>query len=73
MAIASSKWWITMLLASAVAGMAQDLGAIVTGQVTNAVTGAPILRAHVKLSRFEGQWQSYGALTDPEGNFTIRQ
>jgi hypothetical protein len=54
------------LVALAFAGQAQE-AASVTGMVTNSVTGAPIVRAHVKLS---GR-QSFGALTNGEGKYSI--
>ena len=73
MAPASSRWIATVLVSAALAA-AQTPEGIVTGQVTNVVTGAPILRAHVVLRTLGGQNSpTYGALTDAQGNFSIRQ
>src|ERR1017187_9772052 len=51
--------------------------ASVSGIVTNSLTGEPILRAHVVLYNStispDGQPQTYGALTNQEGKFTITQ
>jgi len=51
--------------------------ASVSGIVTNSVTGEPILRAHVLLHNStigpDGLPQTYGALTNQEGKFTITQ
>ena len=51
--------------------------ASVSGIVTNSVTGEPILRAHVVLYNStispDGVPQTYGALTNQEGKFTITQ
>jgi len=46
--------------------------ASVSGVVTNTVTGAPILRAHVRLQHFaNGAQESYVALTNAEGKFAL--
>jgi hypothetical protein len=62
------------LLAAAVCAFAQTSPppASVSGVVTNSVTGAPVLRAHVTLCVFANNGQrTYGALTNGEGKFTI--
>ena len=49
-----------------------DQMASVTGTVTNSVSGEPILRAHVLLRNYsDSSQQSYGALTNAEGKFSI--
>jgi hypothetical protein len=51
-----------------------DKPASVAGVVTNSVTGAPVTRAHVALRVFaNGVQQTYGALTNGEGKFSITQ
>jgi protocatechuate 3,4-dioxygenase beta subunit len=51
--------------------------ASVSGVVTNSLTGEPVLRAHVVLHSYtvgpDGVPQTYGALTNQEGKFTITQ
>ena len=51
--------------------------ASVSGTVTNSLTGEPVLRAHVVLHNSapgpDGLPQTYGALTNQEGKFTITQ
>jgi len=49
--------------------------ATVSGAVNNSVTSAPIARAHVVLRIYAsgGGMQSYGAVTDGDGKFTIAQ
>jgi protocatechuate 3,4-dioxygenase beta subunit len=51
--------------------------ASVSGVVTNSLTGEPVLRAHVVLHSStvgpDGLPQTYGALTNQEGKFTITQ
>jgi hypothetical protein len=51
--------------------------ASVSGIVTNSLTGEPVLRAHVALHSSaigpDGLSQTYGALTNQEGRFTITQ
>jgi hypothetical protein len=43
------------------------------GIVTNAMTGAPVLRAHVRCDGFtDGKQQQFGAMTDAEGKFSIK-
>ncbi len=62
------------LLAAAVCAFAQTSppAASVSGVVANAVTGAPVLRAHVTLRGYiNNKQQTYGALTNGEGKFTI--
>jgi protocatechuate 3,4-dioxygenase beta subunit len=63
----SSKWAALLALAVAVPAWAQEK-ASVTGTVTNSLTGAPVLRAHVIL---RGGQQKFGALTNGEGKFSI--
>jgi uncharacterized protein (DUF2141 family) len=55
-----------------------DTLAVVTGSVTNSVTGEPILRGHVLLriwisgqGNLDTNPQTYGALTNREGKFTV--
>ena len=54
---------------------ATDQPASVSGVVTNSVTGEPIVRAHVSLrptsNRANTALQTYGAMTDAEGKFSI--
>lgn len=58
------------LAASAPAG--QD-PASVEGVVINEVTGAPLPRVHVSLWNFDdGVHRDYGAMTNPDGTFSIR-
>jgi hypothetical protein len=75
---------IALILLLAVIGRPQTAPptgkpAAVSGVVTNSLTGAPILRAHVSL-RFMGngmqsnnEQRVYGALTNGEGKFSIAQ
>jgi hypothetical protein len=56
-----------LLLLTAACACAQET-ANVSGKVTNSVTGAPIVRAHVTLSGAE----NYGVLTDGEGRYSIK-
>ncbi len=68
--------WLILI---AVSAFAQNPGEIkpaaVQGVVTNAITGEPVLRAHVSLRgampTAGGQPKNYGALTDAEGKFAI--
>jgi hypothetical protein len=60
------------MASAAATGMAAD-GVSVTGRVTNRVTGAPILRAHVRLTHWAEKGQTYGALTDDKGKYTFAQ
>ena len=55
------------LLAAGVIGAAAQQTATVTGTVTNSVTGAPIVRAHVTLHG----GRNFGALTNEQGKYTI--
>ena len=85
-----SKWgWMAALTLGAALCAAQDTTAptdvkpaSVAGTVTNSLTGAPLLRAHVSLRSMDnappqpGQPQgpqTFGALTNGEGKFTILQ
>src|ERR1700693_2785230 len=44
------------------------------GEVTNSVTGAPVLRAHVSINlNSGGSEQRFGAITNGEGKFTMTQ
>jgi hypothetical protein len=61
-----SSGLLALFAATAILAAAQQT-ATVTGTVTNSVTGAPIVRAHVTLSGA----QNFGALTDDQGKFTI--
>src|ERR1700722_19250081 len=45
--------------------------ASLSGAVTNSVTGAPVLRAHVSIRNSSGPEQRYGAVTNGEGKFTM--
>jgi len=47
--------------------------ASLSGVVTNAVTGAPILRAHVSIQSGGESERQYGAITNGEGRFTMTQ
>ena len=49
-----------------------DLASL-SGAVTNSVTGAPVLRAHVSIRSSGGSEQQYGAVTNGEGKFTMTQ
>jgi hypothetical protein len=68
--------WLAMLpAAAAILAQTAPPPASVSGTVTNSVTGEPILRAHVTVrcnteDRQHGQ-QTYGALTNPKGEFSI--
>src|ERR1700733_4342553 len=55
-----------LLAALAVAALAQQ-AANVSGTVTNSVTGAPVVRAHVTLRGVK----TFGALTNGEGKFSM--
>ena len=45
--------------------------ASVSGSVTNAVTGAPLPRVHVRLD-LDGEWnREYGAMTTSDGRFSV--
>ena len=62
--------WLILLLAASAAGFAQSgppadpNSASVEGVVLNAVTGEPVLRAHVTIGGYaNGKQQSYGAMT----------
>src|SRR5262245_50734560 len=51
---------------------ADDKPATVEGSVTNALTGEPLLRAHVSLRGMAGATRrNIGALTDAEGKFSV--
>ena len=73
--------WATMLAAAAVLAQTPPPStgklASVAGTVTNSLTGEPLLRAHVSLqvmlSGPQQNPQSYGALTNGEGKFSITQ
>jgi hypothetical protein len=43
----------------------------ISGKVTNSVTGAPILRAHVHVGDSRDARKSFGALTNADGEFSI--
>lgn len=65
------------LCLAAAAAMAQqkpeEKPASIEGIVTHAITGAPVLRAHVMCDGFAaGKPQQFGAMTDAEGKFSIR-
>ncbi|MGB7759681.1 MAG: carboxypeptidase-like regulatory domain-containing protein [Bryobacteraceae bacterium] len=67
-----------LLLAASAAFFAQSgppadpNSASVEGVVVNAVTGAPVLRAHVTLRVFgRGRQRTYGAMTTAEGKFSV--
>jgi hypothetical protein len=47
--------------------------ASLSGAVTNSITGAPVLRAHVSIRSSGGSEQQYGAITNGEGKFTMTQ
>ena len=53
--------------------LAQETGASVAGRVTNSVTGAPIVRAHVRSMQLVENGHTYGALTDDKGKFSFAQ
>ena len=61
-----SSGLLALLAATAILAAAQQT-AVVNGSVTNSVTGAPIVRAHVTLHGA----QNFGALTDDQGKFAI--
>jgi hypothetical protein len=70
--------WLILLLAASAAGFAQSgppadpNSASVEGVVLNAVTGEPVLRAHVTIGGYaNGKQQSYGAMTTAEGKFSV--
>ncbi len=65
----NNRWpaLLAVLVFSAGTVYAQEK-ATVSGTVTNAATGAPVLRAHVTVT---GGRQSYGALTNGEGKYSI--
>jgi len=71
----SSKLVATLVIACGVAAAqpsAADQTASVAGRVTNSVGGEGILRAHVSLRpQGDASQQSYGAITDAEGKFSI--
>src|SRR6476620_5370937 len=49
-----------------------DKPATVSGTVTNALTGEPLLRAHVSLRGMAGPTrQTFGAITDAAGKFSF--
>lgn len=64
---------LLLLAAAALAQTGADKPTAVAGTVTNALTGEPILRAHVAVrgSTAEGQQVRYGAVTDAAGKFSI--
>ena len=61
-----SSRFSALLTALTATALAQQT-ATVTGRVTNAVTGAPVVRAHVTLRAAK----TFGALTNSEGKFSI--
>ena len=61
-----SSRFVALLTALTAAALAQQSAAL-TGKVTNAVTGAPVVRAHVTLRAAK----TFGALTNSEGKFSI--
>lgn len=69
---------LILLLTSACTAFAQSApstdqaSASVEGVVINAATGDPVPRAHVQLTAFtRGKQRSFGAMTTPEGKFSI--
>ena len=63
---------ILLLLWAASALAADDKPAGVEGTVTNALTGEPLVRAHVTLRGIAGgEARNLGALTNAEGKFSI--
>jgi hypothetical protein len=65
---------LLLLAAACAVCCAQEQTASVAGAVTNSVTGEPITRAHVRVQRMENfNQQSYGAMTDAKGKFSIAQ
>jgi hypothetical protein len=81
----SARWLILSLagVAQLLAGVVQPPAqmppaaatepASLSGVVTNTVTGAPVLRAHVSIRNSGGLEQEYGAITNGEGKFTMTQ
>ncbi len=70
---------VLMLAAFATAALAQSPQAqaaqepaTVEGVITNALTGEPVLRAHVQLRSWGPTPGRYGALTDAQGKFSIK-
>jgi hypothetical protein len=69
-----TKALILWLAASAAFAQQQteEKPASIEGIVTHALTGAPILRAHVRCDGFAaGKPLQFGAMTDAEGKFSI--
>ncbi len=71
----NSRWLILIAVSAFAQNSAEIKPAAVQGVVTNAITGEPVLRAHVSLRGATpvagGQPRNYGALTDAEGKFAI--
>jgi len=67
-AIRSSLGWLAVAVVMA---QAPPETAAVTGKVTQALTGAPLVRAHVSLRSFGPNTKDYGAITTAEGSFSI--
>jgi hypothetical protein len=64
--------WLAMLLtAVALAQTSNDKPASASGTVTNSLTGEPVLRAHVTVRGAGQNSQTYGALTNGEGKFSL--
>lgn len=64
---------VLCLVAAAAQEKPDEKPAVIEGTVTHALTGAPILRAHVMCDGFAaGKAQQYGAMTDAEGKFSIK-
>jgi hypothetical protein len=74
-----SARWLILCLAGVAQLPAQTPPAAATepaslsGVVTNALTGAPVLRAHVSIRSGGESEQQYGAITNGEGRFTMTQ
>lgn len=73
MRLRSSALVLCLVAAAGAQEKADEKLALIEGIVTNALTGAPILRAHVVCDGFTaGKPLAYGALTDAEGKFSIK-
>src|SRR5690242_16362413 len=64
-------WALLWMCAIAVAQPGAGQFASVSGVVANSVTGQPVLRAHVVLSPIGAATETYGAMTDAAGRFSI--
>ena len=69
----SGKRWIALAAVSWCAAVCapEDRDANLAGRVTSAITGAPLVRAHVRVYRFAENGGTYGALTDAAGKYSI--